>query len=53
MGTVPYNKLAFHRRLADNNALLMEQKESIEAKLERAEARLVAATKLELENDVS
>jgi chromosome segregation ATPase len=41
------------QRLADNNALLMEQKESIEAKLERAEARLVAATKLELENDVS
>jgi chromosome segregation ATPase len=39
------------QRLADNNALLMEQKESIEAKLERAEARLVAATKLELEND--
>ncbi|XP_062507704.1 mitotic spindle assembly checkpoint protein MAD1-like isoform X2 [Corticium candelabrum] len=39
------------RKLADNNAVLMEQNASVEAKLQRAEARLVNAAKLELENE--
>lgn len=45
--------VAVTRKLADNNAVLMEQNASVEAKLQRAEARLVNAAKLELENEVS